>query len=83
MEKQENWSTEFYKGMDVHVTVLQKEDGSHQWDYTVRVSEPGADSTAESELAAKSGDDADYASPDEALAAGLARGYAIVDQIRR
>jgi hypothetical protein len=83
MEKQENWSTEFYKGMDVHVTVLQKEDGNGQWDYTVRVSEPGVDSTAESELAAKSGDDADYASSGEALAAGFARGYAIVDQIRK
>ncbi|HTH45415.1 MAG TPA: hypothetical protein VL528_10065 [Oxalicibacterium sp.] len=83
MEKQENWSTEFYKGMDVHVTVLQKEDGSRQWDYTVRVSEPGVDATAESELAAKSGDDGDYASPGEALAAGLSRGYAIVDQIRK
>jgi hypothetical protein len=83
MEQQQNWSTEQYKGMDVHVSVLQKEDGSRQWDYTVRISEPGADSSAESELSAESGDDGDYASPEEALAAGLKRGYALVDQIQQ
>lgn len=83
MEEQQNWSTEQYKGMDVHVTVLQKEDGSGRWDYTVRVTEPGVDSSAEGELTAESGDDGDYAAPDEALAAGLARGYAMVDQIQK
>jgi hypothetical protein len=83
MEAQQNWSTEQYKGMDVHVTVLQKEDGSRQWDYTVRVTEPGVDSSAKSELSAESGDDGDYASPEEALAAGLARGYAIVDRMQQ
>jgi hypothetical protein len=83
MEKQQNWSTEQYKGMDVHVTVLQKEDGSRRWDYSVRVTEPGADSSAESELSAESGDDGDYASPEEALAAGLQHGYAIVDRIQQ
>jgi hypothetical protein len=82
MEKQENWSTESYKGMDVHVTALQKEDSSHQWDYTVRISEPGVDASAESELAAQSGDDADYSSSSEAIAAGFAKGYAIVDGIK-
>jgi hypothetical protein len=83
MEKQENWSTELYKDMEVHVTVLQKEDAAHRWDYTVRISEPGVDASAESELAAESGDDADYASQGEALAAGFARGYAMVDQLRK
>jgi hypothetical protein len=73
----------FCKGMDVHVSVLQKEDGSGQWDYTVRIGEPGADSSAESELSAESGDDGDYASPEEALAAGLARGYALVDRMQQ
>jgi hypothetical protein len=82
MEKQENWSTEFYKGMDVHVTVMQKEDASGRWDYTVRVSEPGADSSAESELTAESGDDGDYQSAEAARAAALIRGYAMVDQLR-
>jgi hypothetical protein len=82
MEKQQNWSTELYKGMEVHVTVLQKEDAHHQWDYTVRISEPGVDSSAESELIAESGDDDDYPSPDAALAAGFAKGYAMVDLIR-
>jgi len=81
MEDQENWSTELYKGMDVHVTVLRRQDGGHHWDYTVRVSEPGADASAESELAAESGDDGDYASAEEARAAGFARGYALVDRL--
>ncbi|MDO8305210.1 hypothetical protein [Herminiimonas sp.] len=83
MEKQENWSTELYKGMEVHVTTLQKEEAGHLWDYTVRVCEPGVDASAESELAAESGDDADYASRAEALAAGFVRGYAMVDEIRK
>ncbi len=82
MEKQQNWSTELYKGMEVHVTVLQKGDVQHQWDYTVRVCEPGVDASAESELAAKSGDDADYMSANDALAAGFVRGYAMVNAIR-
>jgi hypothetical protein len=83
MEKQQNWSTELYSGMEVHVTTLQKQGAKYQWDYTVRVCEPGVDSTAESELVAESGDDADYASPREALAAGFAKGYAMVDQIKK
>ena len=82
MEAQENWSTELYKGMEVHVTTLQKEDAKHQWDYTVRICEPGVDATAESELAAESGDDADYISANEALAAGFAKGYAMVNELR-
>jgi hypothetical protein len=83
MEEQQNWSTEHYRGMDVHVTTLQKEDGSHRWDYTVRITEPGADSSAESELSAESGDDGDYATAEEALAAGLKHGYAIVDRLQQ
>jgi hypothetical protein len=83
MEKQENWSTELYKGMEVHVTALQKGDASHQWDYTVRVCEPGVDATAESELVAESGDDADYTSQSAALAAGFAKGYAMVNEVRK
>lgn len=83
MEKQQNWSTELYKGMDVHVTVLQKEDAAHKWDYTVRLSEEGVDASAQSELIAASGDDADYGSPNEALAAGFAKGYAMVNKIKQ
>lgn len=83
MDIQSNWSTELYKGMEVHVTALQKEKAGKKWDYTVRVSEPGVDATAESELVAESGDDADYSSQGAALAAGFERGYAMVDQIRR
>ena len=83
MDKQQNWSTELYHDMEVHVTVLRKGNALHQWDYTVRVCEPGVDATAESELVAESGDDMDYASQSEALAAGFAKGYAMVDQIRQ
>lgn len=83
MDIQSNWSTELYKGMEVHVTALQKEKVGKKWDYTVRVCEPGVDATAESELVAESGDDADYSSQGAALAAGFACGYAMVDQIRK
>lgn len=82
MEEQENWSTELYKGMEVHVTTLKKRKMKNQWDYTVRICEPGVDATADSELIVKSGDDTDYASPDKALAAGFKKGYALVDEIR-
>jgi hypothetical protein len=84
MDTQSNWSTELYKGMEVHVTALQKEKAAnHKWDFTVRVCEPGVDSSAESELVAESGDDSDYSSQGAALAAGFAHGYAMVDQIRK
>lgn len=83
MDKQLNWSTELYKGMEVHVTALQKEKRAQRWDYTVRICEPGVDATAESELVAESGDDADYASQGAALAAGFARGYAMVDGLKK
>ncbi len=81
MDAQQNWSTELYKGMEVHVTALQKE--ARKWDYTIRVCEPGVDASAESELIAESGDDMDYTSQGAALAAGFARGYAMVDQMRK
>ncbi|HWU99203.1 MAG TPA: hypothetical protein VN114_11870 [Oxalicibacterium sp.] len=83
MDIQSNWSTELYKGMEVHVSALQKEKAKTKWDYTVRVCEPGVDAGAESELVAESGDDSDYSSQGAALAAGFARGYAMVDQIRQ
>lgn len=83
MDIQSNWSTEFYKGMEVHVTALQKEKARKKWDYTVRICEPGVDSTAESELVAESGDEMDYSSQGAALAAGFAKGYAMVDQIKK
>ncbi len=83
MEKQQNWSTELYQGLEVHVTAMQKEEPPQLWDYTVRICEPGLDASAESELAAESGDDADYANANEALAAGFSRGYELVDQIRK
>ncbi|HEY6773714.1 MAG TPA: hypothetical protein VI140_07050 [Oxalicibacterium sp.] len=83
MDKQLNWSTELYKGMEVHVTALQKEKVRQGWDYTVRICEPGVDATAESELVAESGDDAEYTSQGAALAAGFARGYALVDGLKK
>lgn len=82
MEQQQNWSTELYKDMEVHVTTLQKENAAHQWDYTVRICEPGVDATAASELVAKSGDDADYLSTNDALAAGFAKGYEMVNELK-
>ncbi|WP_293778061.1 hypothetical protein [uncultured Oxalicibacterium sp.] len=82
MEQQQNWSTELYKGLEVHVAPLKKERKTgNLWDYTVRICEPAADSSAQSDLLTASGDDGDYASEEEALAAGFEKGYALVDQL--
>ena len=78
---QQDWQTEVYQGVDVHVSALPHVDKPGQWDYTVRVSEPGVDSSAESELAAESGDDADYATRAEAVEAGFVKGYSLVDAL--
>ncbi|MEN3293039.1 MAG: hypothetical protein V7642_2292 [Burkholderiales bacterium] len=81
MADQQDWRTESYKGMDVHVTALPHDPSGSRWDYTVRISQPGEDSSSESELTAESGDDADYPSKEEAVQAGFAKGYAMVDEL--
>jgi hypothetical protein len=79
MEQKQDWHTEAYKGMEVHVTALPRDDEGSAWDFTVRVTQPGDDSTAEAELTAESGDDADYASEEDAVEAGFVKGYSMVD----
>lgn len=81
MNQRQDWHTEFYKGMEVHVTAIPREDALHRWDYTVRVAQPGDDSTSESELVAESGDEHDYPSEKAAIEAGFAKGYAMVDHL--
>lgn len=81
MKMTQDWRTEYYKGMDVHVSVAPKDDLSRTWGYAVRVTEPGADTSADSELFAQSGDDKDYPSKDAAVQAGFAQGYAMVDTL--
>ncbi len=81
MEPQQDWHTESYKGVDVHVTALPRDDTCSSWDYTVRIAQPGEDTSAESELTAESGDDADYPSEEAAIEAGFIRGYAMVDEL--
>jgi len=79
MKQDQDWHTEAYKGMEVHVTALPRDDQGMVWDYTVRVTQPGDDSSAEAQLTAESGDDADYPSEEAAVEAGFVRGYAMVD----
>lgn len=81
MEPKQDWQTEEYKGMEVHVTALARDDKESSWDFTVRVTQPGEDSSTQSELAAASGDDADYPSEEEAVEAGFLKGYALVDAL--
>jgi hypothetical protein len=81
MAAEQDWRTESYKGMDVHVSPLPHDGSDSLWDYTVRVSQPGDDPGAESELVAQSGDDADYPTPEAAVEAGFIKGYALVDQL--
>ena len=80
MSNDQHWQTETYKGMDVHVSPLPRPGGN--WDYTVRVAWPGADSSAEAELSAESGDDNDYPSREAAVSAGFERGYQLVDKLQ-
>lgn len=81
MEKEQDWRTESYKGMDVHVSALPHERSGVTWDYTVRITQPGDDSGSESELAAESGDEADFPSAEAAVQAGFLKGYKMVDDL--
>ncbi|RJG06089.1 hypothetical protein D3870_08790 [Noviherbaspirillum cavernae] len=81
MAFEQDWRTELYKGMEVHVTALPRDDANSVWDYSVRISQPGDDAGSESELSAQSGDDADYPSEEEAVQAGFVKGYAMVDRL--
>lgn len=81
MATQQDWRTEFYKGFDVHVTPLPHGKSKGAWDYSVRVTQPGEDPGAESELTAAAGDDMDYPTSEAAAAAGFIKGYAMVDEL--
>jgi hypothetical protein len=81
MAYEQDWRTESYKGMDVHVSALPRNDSHSSWDYTVRVTQPGDDSGTESELTAESGDDADYSSEEAAVEAAFVKGYSLVDEL--
>lgn len=83
MNPNQDWHTEAYKGMEVHVTALPKDEHGGVWDYTVRVTQPGDDSTSEGELTAESGDDADFPTEEAAVEAGFVRGYSMVDAMFR
>jgi hypothetical protein len=78
---EQDWRTEFYKGMDVHVCALPRDASHSAWDYTIRITQPGDDSGSASELTAQSGDDADYPSKKAALEAGFLKGYSMVDAL--
>jgi hypothetical protein len=81
MTDEQDWRTESYQGMEVHVCALPRDASCTAWDYTVRITQPADDSSSESELTAESGDDADYASREAAVQAGFVRGYAMVDEL--
>ena len=80
MAAPQSWRTEQYKGLDVHVTALPH-GATKKWDFTVRISDPGADSSALSALAASSGDDDDFPNEEAAVQAGFVKGYALVDKL--
>jgi hypothetical protein len=81
MSYEQDWQTDLYKGMAVHVSALARNDARSSWDYSVRIAQPGEDATSQSDLAAESGDDTDYPTKAAAITAGFARGYAIVDEL--
>lgn len=81
MANEQDWRTESYKGMEVHVSALPHDPSRSSWDYTIRITQPGDDSSAQSELTAESGDDADYPSEEAAVQAAFAKAYSMVDQL--
>lgn len=83
MADQQDWHTESYKGMEVHVTALPHGSAGLLWDYSVRIAWPGDDSTSEGEILAACGDDADYPSPAAALEAGFVKGHALIDALQK
>jgi hypothetical protein len=83
MAYEQDWHTEVYKGMEVHVTALPRDDAGTSWDYAVRVAQPGDDAGSQSELAAQSGDDANYETEEAALQAGFVKGYAMVEDLQK
>lgn len=83
MAYEQDWHTEEYKGMEVHVSALPRDDEGASWDFTIRITQPGDDAGSASELTAQSGDDTDYPTEERALEAGFAKGYAMVDELLR
>ncbi|MGE5649681.1 hypothetical protein [Noviherbaspirillum sp. UKPF54] len=81
MALKQDWRTESYKGMEVHVSALRHSDVPARWDFTVRITQPGEDAGSESELTGESGDNGDYPSREEAVQAGFEKGYAMVDEL--
>ena len=81
MTGEQNWRTEYYRDMDVHVSALPHDAAHTSWDYTVRVTQPGEDAGSKSELTAESGDDADFPSEEAAVEAAFLKGYAMVDSL--
>ena len=80
MAYEQDWNTDIYRGMEVHVTALERADGKG-WDFSVRIAQPGEDASAEGELTDQSGDDGDYPSMQAAIEAGFRRAYAMVDEL--
>jgi hypothetical protein len=77
----QEWQTEYYKGMEVHVCAVLHEGAEERWDYEVRIAQPGEDASSESELTADSGEGVSLPSREKAVEAGFAKGYALVDQL--
>jgi hypothetical protein len=84
MQDRQDWQTENYKGMEVHVCAVRHgNDGNDgdRWDFEVRVAQPGEDAAYESELTAETGEGAALPSREKAIEAGFAKGYALVDKL--
>ena len=81
MKPEQTRRTENYKGMHIHVDALSRKHDPCRWDYIVRVAQPVVDANTVAELAARAGDEDDYGDAEQAMAAGLKRGQAMVDRL--
>jgi len=79
MANQQDWHTEEYRGIEVHVSPLARGGDQASWDYTIRIAERGEDAGSASELSAASGDDGDFPSAEAAVEAGFKKAYEMVD----
>lgn len=79
MANTQDWHTEEYRGIEVHVSPLPRDDSRTSWDYTIRIAERGEDASSASELSASSGDDRNFPSADAAVEAGFKKAYEMVD----
>ncbi|TWG79245.1 hypothetical protein L602_000700000610 [Cupriavidus gilardii J11] len=77
----DDWRVEVYRGVDVHVRVAERGDGTGRWGYEIRISQEGLDAADASEVEIISSGDQVFATRHAAEVAAFSVGYANVDKV--